>query len=107
MSGKMALISEAFRLFMSEAPEFAAVWNETVQKLASASALDEKTRAIAYLAVLAALGRTSGIPFHVASLKEMGATRDEVISAVLLGLPAAGHMVTQSLPGALAAYDTE
>ena len=78
-----------------------------VQALAQASALDNKTRELAYLAVLAALNRTSGIPFHVASLKERGATREEVISAILVGLPAAGHVVTQSLPAAIEAYDAE
>lgn len=75
-----------------------------VQGLARASALDE-TRELAYLAVLAALNRTSGIPFHVSSLKANGATRDEVISAILVGLPAAGHVVTQALPAAIETYD--
>jgi alkylhydroperoxidase/carboxymuconolactone decarboxylase family protein YurZ len=69
--------------------------------------LDPKTRELAYLAVLAALNRTSGIPFHVSSLKERGATRDEVISAILVRLPAAGHLVTQSLPAAIEAYDAK
>jgi alkylhydroperoxidase/carboxymuconolactone decarboxylase family protein YurZ len=105
MNDKTSLISESFKSFMSEAPSFAGVWSEAIQKLTSASALDEKTRAIAYLSILAALGRVSGIPFHVASLKEMGVSRDEVISAILLGLPAAGHVVTQSLPTALEVYD--
>jgi alkylhydroperoxidase/carboxymuconolactone decarboxylase family protein YurZ len=45
------------------------------------------------------------VPFHVAHAKAAGATREEVISAVLLGLPAAGNQVTQALPAALAAYD--
>jgi len=99
-------ISKAFQHFMSDAPEFARPWGAAVQALAEASALDDKTRELAHLAVLAALERVSGIPFHVASLKAMGATREEVISAVLVGLPAAGHGVTQSLPAALEAYDS-
>ena len=37
---------------------------------------------------------------------EAGATREEIISAILVGLPAAGHVVTQSLPVALEAYDS-
>jgi alkylhydroperoxidase/carboxymuconolactone decarboxylase family protein YurZ len=37
--------------------------------------------------------------------KQAGASRDEVISAILVGLPAAGHVVTQVLPAALQAYD--
>ncbi len=103
MTPDMNLVSAAFKLFMSEAPEFAQAWGSAAQGLAQASALDEKTRDLAYLAVLAALNRTSGIAFHVASLKEKGATREEVISAILVGLPAAGQVVTQSLPAAIEA----
>jgi len=36
-----------------------------------------------------------------------GASREEVLSAILLGLPAAGYGVVQCLPAALAAYDAE
>ena len=39
--------------------------------------------------------------------KMHGATRDEVISAVLIGLPAVGNVVTASLPAVLEAYDEE
>ncbi len=99
-------VSSAFRLFMSDAPEFAQAWGSVVQALAQASALDNKTRDLAYLAVLAALNRVSGIAFHVVSLKEGGATREEIVSAILVGLPAAGHVVTQSLPAAIEAYDS-
>ena len=91
---------------MTEAPEHAKAWSEVVQALASASALDKKTGELAYISVLAALNRVSGIPFHVASAKGLGATRDEIISAVLVGLPAAGHIVTQALPAAIQAFDT-
>ena len=78
-----------------------------VQGLSKASALDKKTAALAYLAVLAALELESGIPFHVQTAKQAGASREEVISAILVGLPAAGHRVTQLLPAAIAAFDTE
>lgn len=105
MSDKSKAISSAFKTFMSEAPEHAQAWGATIQSLGQASALDAKTSDLAYIAVLAALNRTSGIPFHVISAKEAGATRDEIISAVLVGLPAAGHVVTQALPVALEAFD--
>ncbi len=78
---------------------------EAVQKLDAANALDKKTKALAYLAVLAASGLVSGIPFHVQHAKSLGATREEVIGAVLVGLPAIGHKVVQALPIALEAYD--
>ena len=99
------LISNAFQTFLSEAPESSKAWMETCMKLGQASCLDPKTNELAYIAVLAALRLESGIPFHVQSVKEKGATREEIISAVLVGLPAAGNVVIQSLPIALKAYD--
>lgn len=105
MSNQAPLISNAFQTFMSEAPQHAQAWGAMVQSLTSASALDGKTSALAYLAVLAALRLESGIPFHVQAAKRLGASREEVISAILVGLPAAGHGVTQALPTALMAYD--
>ena len=105
MSDQPSLISNAFQTFMSEAPQHAQAWGTMVQGLANASALDRKTSALAYLAVLAALRLESGIPFHVQTAKQLGASREEVISAILVGLPAAGHSVTQVLPTAIAAFD--
>ena len=107
MDDNSQLISNAFQVFMSEAPGFARAWDTMVQDLAKASALDDKTTELSYLAVLASLNRLSGIPFHVASLKAKGVTREEIISAILVGLPAAGHVVTQALPAAIEAYDAE
>ena len=104
---KNKLISNAFEVFAKEAPQHAAAWSSLVQQLSAASALDKKTSALAYLAVLAALGLESGVPFHVRSAKDAGASREEVISAVLIGLPAAGHAVTRVLPQTVAAYDSE
>jgi len=102
-----SLISKAFQTFLQEAPQHAKAWGEVVQGLSGASALDEKTGALAYLAVLAVLRLESGVPFHVKQAKTAGATREEVISALLVGLTAAGNVVTQSLPAAVAAYDTQ
>jgi alkylhydroperoxidase/carboxymuconolactone decarboxylase family protein YurZ len=104
MSTSSSLVSNAFQTFMKEAPKHAQAWGALTQSLGAAAALDKKTAALAYLAVLAALRLESGIPFHVQSAKSAGATRDEVISAILIGLPAAGHVVTQVLPAAVAAY---
>jgi len=105
MSEQIPTVSRAFQAFMSEAPQHAQAWSAMVQGLDVASALDKKTEELAYLAVLAALRMEGGIPFHVKMAQQAGATRDEVISAILIGLPAAGHSVTQVLPAALAAYD--
>lgn len=98
-------ISKAFSVFLQEAPAQAQAWMQMAQALDQASALDKKTEELAYIAVLAATGNTSGVPFHVLSAKSQGASRQEVLSAVLLGLPAAGATVIGALPVALEAYD--
>ncbi|HSD18690.1 MAG TPA: carboxymuconolactone decarboxylase family protein [Anaeromyxobacter sp.] len=100
-------VSDAFRTFQQEAKGHADAWMNAVMQLGRASALDPKTGALAYLAVLSALRLVSGVPFHVKHARSLGATRDEIISAVLVGLPAAGTGVTQALPVALDAYDRE
>ena len=106
MSLQSAQISEAFQTFMTEAPAHAQAWATLCLELEQANALDQKMGELAYLAVLAALRLESGIPFHVKMAKKAGASREEVISAILVGLPTAGHVVVQVLPAAVAAYDT-
>ena len=98
-------VSKAYSCFMQEAPAHAAAWMQLAQSLDAASALDKKTEELAYIAVPAATGNTSGIPFHVLSAKSHGASRQEVLSAVLIGLPAAGAVVIAAVPVAVEAYD--
>ena len=100
-------VSKAFELFAKEAPEANAAWMEAVQRLDKASKLDKKTEELAYIAVLAAVRLESGLPFHVKMAKKLGATRDEIISAILVGLPAVGNIVTAALPAATEAFDEE
>lgn len=100
-------VSNAFQTFASEASEHAQIWMEAVQKLGAASKLDKKTEELAYIAVLAAVRLESGIPFHIKQAKAYGASRDEIISAILVGLPAVGNVVTASLPIAIKAYDED
>lgn len=98
-------VSRAFETFAKEAPDHQKAWSETTQALGAASKLDDKTAALAYISVMAATCLDSGLPFHVQMAKRHGATRDEVISAVLIGLPAVGNIVTAALPVAIDAYD--
>lgn len=98
-------VSDAFQTFVSQAPGHQKAWLSAVQQLGASSSLDPKTEALVYIGILASARLESGLPFHVAEAKAHGASRDEVISAVLAGLPAVGNTVIQSLPIALAAYD--
>jgi len=100
-------VSRAFEVFAQEAPEAQKAWMEAVEKLDSASKLDKKTEELAYIAVMAAVRLESGLPFHVKMAKSHGATRGEIISAVLVGLPAVGNIVTSSLPIAIEAFEED
>ena len=98
-------VSNAFTRFMAEAPAHAQAWMQVASALDGASALDKRTRELSYIAVLAATGNTSGLPFHVASARSHGASKEEVVSAVLIGLPAAGAVVIGCVPVAVEAYE--
>jgi len=98
-------LSNSFQVFLKEAPEHSKIWADAVQKLDTACSLDKKTEEIAYISLLAAVGLESGIPFHVKRAKELGASREDIKSAILLGLPAVGNKVIKSLPIALDAFD--
>ncbi len=100
-------MSGAFQVFMSQAPAHAQAWMGAVRALDSASALDKKTEELVHLALLAALRLESGIPFHIKLAKEAGASREELISALLVGLPLVGQSITAALPAALEAYDAD
>lgn len=99
------MMSKAFQTFLQETPQHAKAWGRMVEELGTACALDEKAKALAYLAVLAALRLPNGIPFHVILARKAGATREEIFSAVLIGLPAAGHGITEVLPAVLEACE--
>jgi alkylhydroperoxidase/carboxymuconolactone decarboxylase family protein YurZ len=107
MPGEKSLISDAFRTFFEDAPNHQQAWFQGIQQLSSANVLDPKTSALAYLAVMAAVNLHSGIPYHVREAKNAGASRDEVISAILIGLPAIGNRVISALPAAVATFDAE
>jgi len=98
-------MSSAFQSFMHQAPHHAQAWLATARALGGHSTLDRRTETLAALAVTAALGRESSVPAHVARAKQAGATRSEVISALLVGLPAEKSDEALSLSMAIAAFD--
>lgn len=97
--------SNSFQCFIAEAPAHQAIWLQAVQGLGAASTLDAKTQCLVYIGILAALRLEGGVAFHVLEAKAHGASRDDIISAVLTGLPAAGNGVLGALGPALEAFD--
>lgn len=98
-------MSSGFDLFVRDMPRTAQAHMAFVRTKADESALDAKTNHLAYLAVLAAAGLTSGIPFHVGLARQAGASREEVLSATLVGLQAVGLIVMDAYAVACAALD--
>ena len=96
---------DALHAFVHQTPAHAEAWLESAHRLEHAAALEPRTFHLSYLAVSAALGLEGEIPLHVELAHEAGASREEIASAVLVGLPAAGNRVIRSLPIALAAFD--
>jgi alkylhydroperoxidase/carboxymuconolactone decarboxylase family protein YurZ len=47
---------------------------------------------------------SGGLPFHVAHAKELGATLEEVKSAVFVGLPLVGICLTEAFAQAIKSY---
>ena len=90
-----------FNCFMEESSEVGKAYIDMILQQEKASALDNKTRELAYIAVLAATGIMGGLLYHVQSAKKLGASRDEVKSA----LPAVGLTIIDPLEAALKAFD--
>jgi 4-carboxymuconolactone decarboxylase len=89
--------------FGQDHPKTAQAQMGMVDALAFESALDEKTRQLAYLAVLCAARLTGGIAFHVAMARETGASDAEIKSAAMVGLPAVGLHVMDGYAAVAAA----
>lgn len=97
--------SGGFQMLMTETSNIGKAYMSMAMKLSQESALDTKTHELAYIAVLSATKMISGLTFHVMSAKKMGATKEEIKSAVLVGLPAVGLAVVDALEIALLAFD--
>ncbi len=93
-------------LFKKEAPEVAAAFNDLIMSLVASKGLDAKTKQLIYIAMKAALGDDTAVKAHIPMAKAAGATRDEVIDAILLTLTVSGiRGVVHCLPEAVRQYE--
>lgn len=49
--------------------------------------LDPKTVSLVNIGIMTALGLNRGLPLQIAMARDAGALRDEIISAMMMGLP--------------------
>ena len=97
-----------YDIFEKEAPEIAAKFNELVDAQRANKALDQKTKQLINIAIQTANRNPRGVFFHAQMAKQAGATREEVVSAVVMNLHLSGlASVVDSLPSAMQGYETK
>lgn len=95
-------------LFQKEAPEVAAAFNGLIQALVASKGLDEKTKQLIYIAMKTAMGDELAVRAHIPMAKSLGASREEMIDAVLMTLTVSGIAgVLKVLPHIALIYDTQ
>lgn len=98
--------SNPMEVFQKEAPEVAIAFDNLIQSLVGSRGLDEKTKQLIYIAMKAAEGDDTALKFHVPMAKKLGATKAEVVDAILMTLTVSGIKgVVTCLPGAVAAFE--
>jgi len=91
-----------FELFQQECPELAARFNDLVEAQKSQKGLDPRTKQLINIAIQTAMRNPRGVRMHAAMASMTGATRDEIVGAVVMNLHLAGlATVLESLPAAL------
>lgn len=103
----MKKVTNDFQLFMEASGGVGQALMGSIMKVAEVSALDPKTHELAYIAVLSALQMAGGLPYHVNHAKELGATLEEVKSAVLVGIPLSGIRLVEAFSTAIQSYNEE
>ena len=92
-------------MFQEEAPEVAQAFNGLIISLVGRKGLDQKTKQLIYIAMKAAMGDDAAVTAHIPMAKAAGATREEVIDAILMTLTVSGiRGVVHCLPEAVKQY---
>ena len=93
-------------VFLKEAPSMAKAFDQLIQSLVATKGLDEKTKQLIYIAMKAAQGDDVAVKFHVPMAKKLGATREEVVDAILITLTVSGIKgVASCLPEAVKHFE--
>lgn len=94
----MKNVTNGFELFLKETDGVGNAFMDVIMKLSEQSSLDKKVHELAYMSVLVTAKMFGGLPFHIEQAKRLGASSDEIKSAILLPLPVVGIQVAEALP---------
>jgi AhpD family alkylhydroperoxidase len=93
-------------LFQKEAPEVAAAFNNLIMSLVASKGLDQETKQLIYIAMKASMGDDMAVKAHVPMAKAAGATRQEVVDAILMTLTVSGIQgVVHCLPEVVSYFE--
>lgn len=75
---------------INEAPGVAKAFRDLTNSLQEKSAVDKKTKELILLGIFTADKAVRGIDTHVRIALQEGATKDEIVSAILFAIPIVG-----------------
>ncbi len=93
-------------VFQQEAPEVAASFSGLIMSIAASKGLDQKTKQLIYIAMKASMGDEPAVRAHIPMAKAAGATKAEVVDAILMTLTVSGiRGVVTCLPEAVRQFE--
>jgi AhpD family alkylhydroperoxidase len=94
-------MSKEFDIFLKSCPEAGKAYLELFKSVMKGPALPAKTKQLILIGVMTAQNYPPGVRAHVPQAIKAGATREEIIEAILTTLPVAGiNGVLECLPAA-------
>ncbi|MGZ7047301.1 MAG: carboxymuconolactone decarboxylase family protein [Methanobacterium sp.] len=95
-----------YELFQKECPEVAARFNDLVEAQKASKGLNSKSKQLINIAIQTANRNPRGVQMHSLMAKNEGASREEIISAVVLNLHHSGlASVLECLPAAVDGFE--
>ena len=95
-----------YELFQKECPEVAAALNDLIEAQKALKGLDAKFKQLINIAIQTANRNPQGVKMHAMMAKNEGATREEIVCAVVLNLHHSGiASVLECLPAAINGFE--
>ena len=96
-----------YEMFQKECPELAERFNNLVEVQRTLNGLDAKTKQLINIAIQTSVRNSEGVRLHAIMAHQAGATKEEIVGAVVMNLHLTGLVtVLDSLPAALDGIDT-
>ena len=96
-----------FDVFQKECPELAERFNNLVEVQRTLNGLDNKTKQLINIAIQTSIRNSEGVRMHAIMAHMAGATKEEIVGAVVMNLHLTGLVtVLDALPAALDGLET-